>query len=143
MDYAAEMGWRYCLIDALWDKQIGYQKLEDLIGYARDKGVGILLWYNSAGDFNSAPQTPRNFLLTHERRGREFKRLKAMGVAGLKIDFFGGDGQSMIGYYLGPTLSSTSRRFASPGARPTTCARPMIYSCGRMRSHPTLRSHVL
>lgn len=94
------MGWRYCLIDALWDKQIGYQKLEDLIGYARDKGVGVLLWYNSAGDFDSAPQTPRNFLLTHERRGREFKRLKAMGVAGLKIDFFGGDGQSMIGYYL-------------------------------------------
>jgi hypothetical protein len=30
---------------------------------------------------------------------REFKRLKKLGVAGLKIDFFGGDGQSMIGYY--------------------------------------------
>ena len=30
---------------------------------------------------------------------REFERLKAMGVAGLKVDFFGGDGQSMIAYY--------------------------------------------
>jgi alpha-glucosidase len=99
IDYAAEMGWRYCLIDALWDKQIGYAKVKDLIDYARRKGVGILLWYNSAGDWNSAPQTPRNLMLTHASRLREFERLKTMGAAGLKIDFFGGDGQSMIGYY--------------------------------------------
>ena len=100
IDYAAEMGWRYCLIDALWDRQIGYDKVKELIDYARDKGVGILLWYNSAGDWCSAPQTPRNLMLTHESRVNEFQRLKAMGVAGLKIDFFGGDGQSQIAYYL-------------------------------------------
>jgi len=99
IDYAAEMGWRYCLIDGLWDKQIGYQKVKELIDYARRKGVGVLLWYNSAGDWNSAPQTPRNLMLTRESRTREFARLKTMGVAGLKIDFFGGDGQSVIGYY--------------------------------------------
>ncbi|MFN2512975.1 MAG: glycoside hydrolase family 97 catalytic domain-containing protein [Pyrinomonadaceae bacterium] len=100
IDYAAEMGWRYCLIDALWDKQIGYEKIKALVDYARGKGVGILLWYNSAGDWNSTPQTPRDLMLTHESRVREFERLKAMGIAGLKIDFFGGDGQSTIGYYL-------------------------------------------
>jgi hypothetical protein len=100
IDYAAEMGWRYCLIDALWDKQIGYEKVKELTDYARGKGVGILLWYNSAGDWNSAPQTPRNLMLTHESRVREFDRLKLMGISGLKIDFFGGDGQSMIGYYM-------------------------------------------
>ena len=33
-------------------------------------------------------------------RLQEFARLKEMGVAGLKIDFFGGDGQPMIAYYL-------------------------------------------
>jgi len=99
IDYAAEMGWRYCLIDALWDKQIGYEKVKELIDYARSKGVGILLWYNSAGDWNSTPQTPRNLMLTRASRTREFEKLKAMGVAGLKIDFFGGDGQSVIGYY--------------------------------------------
>lgn len=99
IDYAAEMNWRYCLIDALWDKQIGYDKTKELIDYARGKGVGILLWYNSAGDWNSAPQTPRDLMLTRESRVREFERLKGMGVAGLKIDFFGGDGQSVIGYY--------------------------------------------
>jgi alpha-glucosidase len=99
IDYAAEMNWRYCLIDALWDKQIGYDKTKELIDYARGKGVGILLWYNSAGDWNSAPQTPRDLMVTRESRVREFERLKGMGVAGLKIDFFGGDGQSVIGYY--------------------------------------------
>jgi alpha-glucosidase len=100
VDYAAEMRWQYCLIDALWDKQIGYDKVAELVTYARSKNVKILVWYNSNGDWNSAPQTPRNLLLTRESRLREFERLKAMGVAGLKIDFFGGDGQSMIAYYI-------------------------------------------
>jgi alpha-glucosidase len=100
IDYAAEMGWRYCLIDALWDTQIGYEKVKELIDYAQAKNVKVLLWYNSGGDWNAAPQTPRDRMLTRESRAEEFARLKAMGVAGLKIDFFGGDGQSQIEYYL-------------------------------------------
>jgi hypothetical protein len=100
IDYAAEMGWRYTLIDAWWDKQIGYDKLKELVDYAHGKNVKILLWYNSAGDWNSTPLTPRDRMLTHESRVAEFDKLKAIGVAGLKIDFFGGDGQSMIDYYL-------------------------------------------
>ena len=100
IDYAAGMGWRYCLIDSMWDTQIGYDKIKELADYARGKGVKILLWYNSAGSWNEAPLTPRNLMLTHESRIREFERLKALGVAGLKVDFFGGDGQSVIGYYL-------------------------------------------
>lgn len=99
VDYAAEMGWQYTLVDALWDVQIGYPKVEELVAYAKSKGVKILLWYNSAGDWNSTPQTPRDLMLTHESRIREFERLKRIGVAGLKIDFFGGDGQSVIAYY--------------------------------------------
>jgi hypothetical protein len=102
IDYAAGMGWRYTLIDAGWDTRIGYDKVKELVDYARGKGVRILLWYNSAGDWNTTPPSasPHNMLLTHESRVKEFERLKAMGVAGLKIDFFGGDGQSMIDYYL-------------------------------------------
>ena len=99
IDYAAQMNWRYCLIDALWDKQIGYEKIKELTDYAATKNVKILLWYNSAGDWNGTPQTPRDRMLTHESRISEFERLKKMGVAGLKIDFFGGDGQSVIAYY--------------------------------------------
>lgn len=99
VDYAAEMGWEYTLVDALWDKQIGYERLKELIDYARSKNVRILVWYNSAGDCNDAPQTPRSLLLTHESRMREFERVKALGVAGLKVDFFCGDGQSVMHYY--------------------------------------------
>ncbi len=100
IDYAAEMTWRYCLIDALWDQQIGYEKVKELADYAATKDVKLLLWYNSRGDWNDAPQTPRDRMLTRESRREEFDRLAAMGIAGVKIDFFGGDGQSQIEYYL-------------------------------------------
>jgi hypothetical protein len=99
IDYAADMKWRYCLIDSMWDQQIGFEKMKELIDYARGKNVAILLWYNSNGEWNDAPQTPRHRMLTREGRVAEFEKLKTMGVAGLKIDFFGGDGQSMIAYY--------------------------------------------
>ena len=100
IDYAADMGWSYCLIDAWWDRQIGYDKMKELADYAHEKNVGLLLWYNSAGDWNSVKQTPRDRFLTHESRVQEFARLKTMGIKGLKIDFFGGDGQPVINYYL-------------------------------------------
>lgn len=99
IDYAADMGWGYCLIDAWWDKQIGYDKMKELADYAQTKHVGILLWYNSNGNWNGAHQTPKNKLLTHEARVQEFSRLKAMGIKGLKVDFFGGDGRPVIAFY--------------------------------------------
>ena len=99
IDYAADMHWKYCLIDADWPKLIGEEKIKELADYAKSKNVGIILWYNSAGDWNTSPQGPRDKMLTHESRIKEFEKLKAMGIVGLKIDFFGGDGQSVIAYY--------------------------------------------
>lgn len=99
IDYAADMGWRYTLIDAFWDQQIGYERLQELVDHARSKNVKILVWYNSAGDWNTAPHTPRHLMLTRESRLREFERMRQIGIAGLKVDFFGGDGQSVIQYY--------------------------------------------
>ena len=99
IDYASEMGWEYCLIDADWDQKIGYEKLGELCNYARSKGVGITAWYNSAGSWNTAPYTPRDKLLTKELRDVEFAKLKKLGVMSIKVDFFGGDGQSVMWYY--------------------------------------------
>ncbi|MCU7550180.1 glycoside hydrolase family 97 protein [Chitinophagaceae bacterium LB-8] len=100
IDFAAEMNWQYCLVDADWDKKIGYDKIKELADYAKTKNVGLLLWYNSAGNWNTVKYTPKGLLLTHESRVKEFSRLKEMGIKGVKIDFFGGDGRSVIQYYI-------------------------------------------
>lgn len=100
IDFAADMNWGYCLIDVNWDRKIGYDKIKELAEYAATKNVGLLLWYNSAGDWNTVKYTPKDRLLTSESRNEEFKRIKDMGIKGVKIDFFGGDGQSVIQYYI-------------------------------------------
>jgi hypothetical protein len=99
IDFAADMHWQYCLIDVNWDTKIGYEKIKELADYGATKNVGLILWYNSAGDWNTTPYHPKSFLLTQEQREKEFGRLQQMGIKGVKIDFFGGDGQSMIKYY--------------------------------------------
>lgn len=99
IDYASEMTWSYCLIDVNWDTQIGEEKIKELVAYAEERNVGLILWYNSAGEWNTTPYHPKSALLTHEQRLAEFGKLQEWGVKGVKIDFFGGDGQSMIAYY--------------------------------------------
>jgi hypothetical protein len=91
INLAAEMGYEYILIDALWDTNIGYERMEELISYAHSMDVDVFLWYNSNGGFNDAPQGPRNRLNTSIARKEEMKWLKKVGVKGLKVDFFGGD----------------------------------------------------
>lgn len=99
IDYAASMNWPYCLIDADWDTRIGIDKLKELVEYGKTKKVKLLVWYNSSGSWNGTEYHPKSKLLTPESRAAEFGRLKEIGIAGVKIDFFGGDGQSMIAYY--------------------------------------------
>ncbi len=99
IDFAADMGWEYCLIDVNWDTKIGYDKIKELAEYAKNKNVGLILWYNSAGNWNTVTFTPKDKLLTHEDRVKEFSKLKEMGIKGIKVDFFGGDGQSVMAYY--------------------------------------------
>lgn len=99
VDFASDMNWQYCLLDATWDKLMGYDSVKILADYAKTKNVGLILWYNSAGSWNTVTYTPKSKLLTHESRVAEFAKLKEIGIKGLKIDFFGGDGQSFMKYY--------------------------------------------
>jgi hypothetical protein len=99
IDYAARMEWQYTLVDSAWDRQIGYDGMKELVDYARPKGVKILVWYNSAGAWNTTPLTPRDRMLTPESRRAEFARIRDIGIAGVKVDFFAGDGQSTMAYY--------------------------------------------
>ena len=99
IDYAHDMNWAYTLIDADWDRKIGETKIKELIAYAKQRNVKLILWYNSAGTWNTVKYTPKDKFLTAASREAEFKKLADWGIAGVKIDFFGGDGQSMISYY--------------------------------------------
>jgi hypothetical protein len=99
IDHAADMNWPYTLVDADWDRKIGYDKIKELADYAATKNVGLLVWYNSSGAWNKTEYSPKSALLTRAQREQEFSRLQAMGVKGVKIDFFAGDGQSMMQYY--------------------------------------------
>ncbi|MCF0191798.1 MAG: glycoside hydrolase family 97 protein [Marinilabiliaceae bacterium] len=99
IDFSAEMGYETVLIDALWDVQIGRDKMADLVAYAKSKGVGIFLWYNSNGYWNHAPQSPRLKMDRSFVRRQEMKWLNEIGVRGLKIDFFGGDKQMVMQLY--------------------------------------------
>jgi len=99
IDLAATLNCEYILIDALWDTQIGRDKMAELVKYASKKNVGVLLWYNSNGSWNSAPQTPKNLMNTAEARQNEMAWLQKIGVKGMKVDFFGGDKQVTMKLY--------------------------------------------
>ncbi|QYK03051.1 glycoside hydrolase family 97 protein [Shewanella psychrotolerans] len=99
IDHAADMHWQYALVDVNWDKNIGDKKLAQLVEYANSKHVGVFVWYNSSGDWNTTEYSPKSQLLTKTTRQKAFAKLQAVGVKGVKIDFFSGDGQSMMQYY--------------------------------------------
>lgn len=99
IDLAADMGYEYVLIDGLWDKQIGYEKMPLLFKYAQSKNVDIFLWYNSNGYWNDAPQGAKQRMSNSIIRKKEMKWLKELGVKGLKVDFFGGDKQETMKLY--------------------------------------------
>lgn len=99
IDLAAAMGYESVLVDGLWDKQIGRERMEELSRYAQSKGVRLMLWYNSNGFENDAPQTPRQIMNNAIARKREMAWMKRIGVTGIKVDFFGGDKQQTMQLY--------------------------------------------
>lgn len=99
IDFSAAMGYQSVLVDALWDKQIGRDKMEELAKYGKDKGVALYLWYNSNGYWNDAPQTPRGMMDNAIARRKEMKWMQSIGIRGIKVDFFGGDKQMTMQLY--------------------------------------------
>ena len=99
IDLAAQMGYEFTLIDGGWETNIGRKRMEELFKYAQSKGVGVFVWYNSNGYWNDAPQCAKQCMSNAIDRKREMKWLQECGVKGLKVDFFGGDKQQMMGLY--------------------------------------------
>ena len=99
IDFSAAMGYESVLVDALWDTQIGREKIAELARYGKSKGVALYLWYNSNGAWNDAPQGPRHLMDKSHVRRQEMAWMKSIGIRGIKVDFFGGDKQPMMQLY--------------------------------------------
>jgi len=97
IDFAAEMGFPYQLIDWFWYEPMNNPKADltrpaahvdipGLVAYARERNVRLLLWIDS-----------RDL----ERQGFEkvFTQVAQWGFAGVKVDFMNHDGQETVRWY--------------------------------------------
>jgi hypothetical protein len=99
IDLAAGMGWEYSLIDANWHLAAD-GVIDRVVAYANERQVGLWLWYNSGGPHNDVTEWgPRDRITDPAARRAEFARLKALGIAGVKVDFWHSDKQSLIALY--------------------------------------------
>ncbi|MDI3508382.1 MAG: alpha-glucosidase [Clostridiales bacterium] len=83
IDFAHKMGWEYYLCDAGWQASW----LPELVEYAREKDIGIFVWYD------------HKELKTDEDIYDKFSWLASLGVKGIKVDFFDSDCQERISVY--------------------------------------------
>ncbi len=100
IDLASDLNLPYSLIDANWNQMSNGGNIKDLITYANTKNVKLWLWYNSGGPSNDYSEQPRDLMHIQAARRQEFARIKALGIKGVKIDYFQSDKQALIKLYL-------------------------------------------
>src|SRR5438067_1961997 len=83
---AGDLGFEYNLVEGIWQRWTDAE-LADLIAYSKSRGVGIWLWRHS------------NTLRTAEERRQLFGKLRAAGVAGVKVDFFDHEAKEIVDLY--------------------------------------------
>ena len=94
------MGWEYSLVDLGWQEMTNGGDIGDLLQYAKAAGVGVILWYNSGGPQNQVPDAgPKDLMLDPSLRMAELKRIRELGVRGIKVDFMQSDKQYVIALY--------------------------------------------
>lgn len=104
IDFAAENGWDFVCLDfgwALWDDSEA--KVKELCDYGAERGIGIYLWYgvNNKGhsgykDSKGNPAYPYYSLLDEATIVSEFKRIRGLGVSGVKVDYYESDTQETM-----------------------------------------------
>lgn len=99
IDLANTLGYQYILIDAGWDEQIGYERMEDLVKYAKSKNVDVFLWFSSSGYWNDIVQSPIHKMDNSIARKEVMRWMHKIGVKGIKVDFWGGDKQETMRLY--------------------------------------------
>ncbi|MDO5446401.1 MAG: glycoside hydrolase family 97 catalytic domain-containing protein [Prevotellaceae bacterium] len=99
INLASTLGYQYILIDAGWDKEIGYDKMEKLVKLAKSKSVEVFLWWSSSGYWNDIFQSPINCMDNSIVRKKSMRWMKKIGIKGIKVDFWGGDKQETMRMY--------------------------------------------
>lgn len=99
IDFGVEMGWEYSLVDANWNL-MDPAAFERVRAYAKEKHVGLLIWYNSGGPHNQVTEQPRDRMHLRDVRRKELAMLRDWGVRGVKVDFWQSDKQDRIQQYL-------------------------------------------
>ena len=103
VNFAAANGIAYIIMDEGWSEHLDLDRPREavnvpgVIKYAREKGVGVILW---------AAWAP---LIDREARLRIFDRYAAMGAKGFKIDFMNRDDQQLE-RFLEETASDAAER---------------------------------
>lgn len=101
IDMAHELSLPYVLIDWEWDVMSNGGTIEEALQYAAERGVRVLLWYNSSTAWTTNGAGGPLFKLNAPAdREKEFAWLAEKGVAGVKIDFFSGDTQETMEYCI-------------------------------------------
>lgn len=108
VDLAAVMRLPYIMIDAEWDEMGDGRSIEDAVRYAKDHGVDVMLWYNSSIGWVDGAPGPKDRLNTDANRAKEFAWLTALGVKGIKVDFFSGENNTNV-KYMHELLESTAK----------------------------------
>jgi len=101
IDFAAEFGLEYMLVDEGWyaphapggarDAPVDITKtvpaidLPGLVAYARGRGVGLILWIH--------------WKLARDQMDKAFPFYERLGVKGVKIDFMDRDDEEMVAFY--------------------------------------------
>lgn len=82
LDYAAERGWEYVLVDCGWDGVW----MPELVAAASERGVGVFVW------------VVWDHLATPEQR-RKLAEWASWGVVGVKVDFMESEAQERYRWY--------------------------------------------
>jgi alpha-glucosidase len=99
IDLSSKMKWEYSLVDANWNIMQNGGNVEELLDYAKQRNVGLTLWYNSGGPHNRVTEQPRDIMSDPIKRKAEFRKLREWGVKAVKVDFFNSDKQNIMTLY--------------------------------------------
>jgi alpha-glucosidase len=93
IQFSADMGWAYALLDGGWSDRTNIMKsspsvnMDELLAYAKERNVRLWVWAHWTGvDRNDAYK-------------QAFPLYEKWGLAGVKIDYMNRDDQDMVNWY--------------------------------------------